>query len=151
MLIVLCTLVLTMRAEAQLRAYTSEEAAGFRGHWSLENWDKGGPLMRYVFLNMTEFWNHSLILRGGPVRPLEEALRPEVAQFITTTMSGQKTLLDYSRESTVNGLLVLHHGRIVFETYPRMRRVDLHNYMSIWPRSSRIAMSVAASTLETDM
>lgn len=129
--IVLWALVLAIPAAAQPGVYTSEEAAGFRGQWSLDNWDDGGPLMRYVFLNMTEFWNHSLILRGGPVRPLDEALRPEVAQFVTTTGAGKKPLLDYARESTVNGVLVLHRGRIVFESYPRMRSVDLHNYMSV--------------------
>ncbi len=50
--------------------------------------------MRYTFLNMAEFFNHSLILRSGPVRPLEVALRPEVARFITTTKSGKVSLQD---------------------------------------------------------
>lgn len=131
MVMVLGALTLPIWALAQDRGYTSEEAVGFRRQWNLDNWDDGGPLMRYVFLNMTEFWNHSLILRGGPVLPLEEALRPEVAGFITTTKAGRTSLLSYARESTVNGVLVLHHGRIVFESYPRMRSVDLHNYMSV--------------------
>jgi CubicO group peptidase (beta-lactamase class C family) len=128
---VICAFVLTIRAEAQERAYTLAQAAEFRSQWNLDNWDDGGPLTRYVFLNMPEFFNHSLILRGGPVRELEVALRPEVAQFITNTEAGRKSLQDYTRESTVDGVLVLHKGKIVFESYPQMRSVDLHLYMSV--------------------
>lgn len=131
MVISLCVVLLSSRADAQERGYSSAEAAAFRSQWTIDNWDDGGPLMRYVFLNAPEFWNHSLILRGGPVRPLEEALRPEVAKFITTTKAGMKPLQDYVRESTVNGVLILHRGRVVFETYPRMRSVDMHLYMSV--------------------
>ncbi len=131
MVIALCAVLLTSRADAQERGHSSAEAAAFRSQWTIDNWDKGGPLMRYVFLNMTEFWNHSLIVRGGPVRPLEEAPRAEVAQFITTTKAGTKPLQDYVRESTVNGVLVMHRGRVVFESYPRMRSVDMHLYMSV--------------------
>ena len=131
MVAVICAFVLTIRAEAQEGAYTLAEAADFRSQWNLDNWDDGGPLTRYVFLNMTEFFNHSLILRGGPVRELEVALRPEVAQFITTTEAGKKSLQDYTRESTVDGVLVLHKGKIVFESYPHMRSLDLHLYMSV--------------------
>jgi CubicO group peptidase (beta-lactamase class C family) len=127
----ICAFVLTVRAEAQERAYTVMEAAEFRGQWNLDNWDNGGSLTRYVFLNMSEFFNHSLVLRGGPVRELEVALRPEVAQFITTTEAGKKSLQDYMKESTVDGVLVLHKGKIAFESYPHMRSVDLHLYMSV--------------------
>ncbi len=117
MVIALCAVLLTSRADAQERGHSSAEAAAFRSQWTIDNWDKGGPLMRYVFLNMTEFWNHSLIVRGGPVRPLEEAPRAEVAQFITTTKAGTKPLQDYVRESTVNGVVVMHRGTVAAERY----------------------------------
>ena len=144
MVTVLCTFVLTIRAEAQERVYTLAEAAEFHSQWNLDNWDDGGPLMRYVFLNMPEFFNHSIIPRGGLVRPLEKALRPEVARFITTTGAGKKSLQDYTKESTVDGALVLHKGKIVFESYPRMRNVDLHLYMSV----SKVLASTLIALLE---
>ena len=131
MVTLVCAFVLTIRAEAQGQPYTLAEAAEFRGRWNLDNWDDGGPLTRYVFLNMTEFFNHSVILRGGPVRELPVALRPEVAQFITTTEAGKKSLQDYTKEPTVDGVLVLHKGKIVFESYPQMRSADVHLYMSV--------------------
>jgi CubicO group peptidase (beta-lactamase class C family) len=118
-------------AEDEFSGYSLEEATDFRQQWTMANWDKGGPLMRYVFLNMSEFWNHSLIDRGGPVRPLSEALRSDVAEFETTTDDGKMSLSDYVNNSTVNGALVVHHGQVVFESYPRMLVEDKHNYMSV--------------------
>jgi len=111
--------------------YSLEDADRFRREWNLDNWDEGGPLMRYVFLNMTEFWNHSLIHRGDFVRPLPPAPRTDVAEFMTTTGRGQLTLAEYVNHSTVDGAIVLHHGSVVYETYPRMQRGDMHNYMSV--------------------
>jgi hypothetical protein len=118
-------------AEDEFSGYSLKEATEFRQQWTMANWDKGGPLMRYVFLNMSEFWNHSVIDRGGPVRSLPDALRSDVAEFVTTTDDGKMSLSDYVNNSTVNGALVVHHGQVVFESYPRMLAEDKHNYMSV--------------------
>lgn len=118
-------------AHSEHSGYSLEEATAFRQQWAMDNWDKGGPLMRYVFLNMTEFWNHSVIDRVGPVRTLPIRPRDDVANFSTTTEQGRMSLDDYVNNSTVNGALVLHRGEIVFESYPRMRQEDKHNYMSV--------------------
>ena len=67
------------------RGYSLDEATEFRQTWNMDNWDEGGPLMRYVFLNMSEFWNHSVIDRSGPVRDLPADLRSGVANFVTKT------------------------------------------------------------------
>lgn len=119
------------QAEDSYQGYSLEEATAFHNEWNMDNWDEGGPLMRYVFLNMSEFWNHSLINRGGPVRELPLALREDIAKFLATTQDGEISLTDYVNNSTVNGALVLHKGRVVFEAYPNMHAKDKHNYMSV--------------------
>ncbi|MDE0755376.1 MAG: serine hydrolase [Woeseiaceae bacterium] len=111
--------------------FSLEEATAFRNEWTADNWDEGGALMRYVFLNMPEFWNHSVISRGGSTRDLPLSTRKDVTNFSTTTGDGEKSLQDYVNNSTVNGALVLHRGKIVFEAYPRMRQQDKHLYMSV--------------------
>ena len=116
---------------AENNGYSLDEANAFHNEWNIDNWDEGGPLMRYVFLNMAEFWNHSLIRRGGPVRELPVALRDDVGNFAITTRDGKTTLSKYIADSTVNGALVMHAGEIVFEAYPNMRAMDKHNYMSV--------------------
>lgn len=118
-------------ADEPFNGYTLDEATAFRNEWSMDNWDDGGPLMRYVFLNMPEFWSHSVISRGGPVLELPLNLRTDVAEFKTTTDVGERSLANYVDNSTVNGAVVLHKGKIVFESYPRMRPEDKHLYMSV--------------------
>jgi CubicO group peptidase (beta-lactamase class C family) len=118
-------------ASGEEGGYTLREATEFRNQWTLENWDEGGPLMRYVFLNMTEFWNHSVIDRGDVVRSLPLSLRDDVANFLTMTEDGPAPLATYVNNSTVNGALILHKGEIVFEVYPRMRKEDKHLNMSV--------------------
>ncbi len=129
--IALIFLTSTVHAEDAFQGYSLGEANAFRNEWNMDNWDDGGPLMRYVFLHMPEFWNHSVISRAGPVRELPLALREDVAGFATTTDRGELTLANYVGNSTVNGALVLHRGQIVFEAYPRMRPHDKHLYMSV--------------------
>ena len=118
-------------ADDEYSGYSLEEANEFRQQWTIDNWDDGGPLTRYVFLNMSEFWKHSVIDRGGPVRELAESPRHDVANFMTNTDAGEITLADYVYDPRVDGVLVLHQGRIVFEAYPRMNRQDKHLYMSV--------------------
>ena len=124
-------LAATAFAAGEYSGYSLEEATAYRQQWNLDVWDEGGPLMRYVFLNMSEFWNHGVIDRGGPVRKLREDLRTDVADFVTSTDRGEMSLDEYVNDSTVNGALVLHRGRIVYESYPHMFAEDKHNYMSV--------------------
>ncbi|MFK8050838.1 MAG: serine hydrolase domain-containing protein [Halioglobus sp.] len=125
-------------------SYSIEEVTSFRNEWTLENWDSGGPLSRYIFLNMPEFWNHSIISRSGPMNELSSNLRVDVTEFITTTDAGNIPLGDYVASSTVNGAIVLHHGKIVFEAYPQMRSEDSHVYMSV----SKVFASTLIAILE---
>ncbi|MDA0995163.1 MAG: serine hydrolase [Proteobacteria bacterium] len=130
-ILLLCLIGSCAPAFGDDKGYSLDEAEAFRNQWNMDNWDEGGPLMRYVFMNMSEFWNHSIINRGGPVRELPMAPRDDVATFMTTTQDGEITLTDYVNSSTVNGAMVLHKGRVVFEAYPNMRAKDKHNYMSV--------------------
>ena len=121
---------LTFAAE-EYSGYSFKEATEFRHQWTIDNWDDGGPLTRYVFLNMSEFWKHSVIDRGGPTRHLPEAPRSDIAAFVTTTDAGEMALAKYVNDPRVDGVLVLHKGQIVFEAYPQMGRYDKHLYMSV--------------------
>lgn len=124
--------------------FTLEEANRHRQAWTSANWDDGGELSRYVFLNMPEFWAHSLILRRSAVRTL--TLRPSeaVAEFQTQTQLGDLALRDYVEQTTVDGVLILHQGNVVFEAYPRMLPHDKHLYMSI----SKVFVSTLVAMLE---
>lgn len=134
----------TPAADEGFRGYSLEEATRFRNDWTIDNWDDGGALMRYVFLNMPEFFNHSLIHRGGSVRELPVKLRTEVAAGVTDTREGRLPLAAYVRKANVNGVIVLHRGAVVFESYPRMRPHDTHLLMSV----SKVLASTLIALLE---
>ena len=126
-----CLLFPLLATGEQFPGYSLEESQDYHSRWNLDNWDEGGPLMRYVMLNMSEFWSHSVIARHGSILELPIEIRSDVAEFITTTRQGRRTLDDYVNDSTVDGAIVVHDGRVVYESYPRMRPTDKHNYMSI--------------------
>lgn len=155
MRILLITLLSTIalhpcHADDTFDGYSLQEANEFRHAWTMDNWDDGGPLMRYVFLNMPEFWTHSVINRAGPVRALPLALRESVAAFETTTAAGKMTLAGYVDAATVNGAIVLHEGNIVFEAYPRMRPADKHLYMSVSKAHAATLIAILADREQID-
>lgn len=111
--------------------YTFDEMRRFHAEWSLATWDKGGPLMRYTFRRMTEFFPHAVIRCAGPVAELSVNPRDDVANNAIQASPGQMSLNDYVTAGPVNGVVILHHGDIVYERYPRMDADDLHLTMSV--------------------
>lgn len=80
---------------------------------------------------MTEFWPHSIIPRGASTRSLATDERPAIAEFVAKTSAGEVRLADYLDDPRMDGLIVLHEGRIAFEAYTNMRAVDRHLWMSV--------------------
>ena len=75
--------------------YTFDEMRRFHAEWSLATWDKGGPLMRYTFRRMTEFFPHAVIPRSGPVAHLRANERDDIAQARVRTSGGEVSLDAY--------------------------------------------------------
>ena len=111
--------------------YTFDDLRRFHDEFTLCNWIEAGEMMRYAFLNTTEFLPHALILRDGPIADLAELPRDDVAATPVRTPLGTVALDDYVQRGAVNGMVVLHRGAIVYERYPRMRRTDKHLLMSV--------------------
>jgi CubicO group peptidase (beta-lactamase class C family) len=110
---------------------THAEMLGFHAQIDGINWQYGGPKTHYHFLRRTQFLPHALIYRQGEIALLPEALRPDVARCPVQSERGLGTLEQVVERSPVNGMIILHHGRIVFERYPRMRPFDKHLFMSV--------------------
>ncbi len=124
--------------------YTFDEMRSFHAEWSLATWDKGGPLMRYTFRRMTEFFPHAVIRRDGPVVTLASTPRDDVAVTQVQTTIGAMSLDAYVRAGPVNGVVALHHGDVIYERYPRMNADDLHLTMSV----SKVFTSTLVAMLE---
>jgi CubicO group peptidase (beta-lactamase class C family) len=112
-------------------AYTFDELQAFHRDFTLRNWIEPGEIMRYAFLRTPEFMPHAVIHRDGPISVLAEAPREDVARTEVRSPLGQMSLDDYVRQAPVNGVVIVHRGVIVYERYPRMRRIDKHLLMSV--------------------
>ena len=112
--------------------------------WSLATWDKGGPLMHYTFRRMTEFFPHAVIRRNGPIATLDASPRREIEDATVQTTDGATTLDTYVQTGPVSGVVILQHGNIIYERYPRMNADDLHLTMSV----SKVFTSTLIAILE---
>ncbi len=111
--------------------YSFEDLQTYHDKFTLRSWIEPGEMMRYAFLNTPEFMPHAVIHRDGPVAALIEQPRDDLPRMETRTPLGQLALDDYVHQGPVNGIVILHRGVIVYERYPRMRRVDKHLQMSV--------------------
>ncbi len=106
-----------------------------------------GDKARFYYLNFSEIKKHSRILRSDTPKILEETPRDDIKNFITTTdlkKGGGLSLNDYIQQVEVNGLIIIHKGKIVFEGYPRMFPTDLHINMLI----TQVFVSTSIAILE---
>tara|TARA_R110002073_G_scaffold128999_3_gene275114 strand:- start:75464 stop:76705 length:1242 start_codon:yes stop_codon:yes gene_type:complete len=128
--------------------FTKEEIYAFHKHiYEGGNWTVYGDTERYFYLNFSEIENHSRILRSDTPKILEETPRDDVKNFITSTdlkKGGGLSLNDYVQQVEVNGLIIIHKGKIVFEGYPRMFPTDLHINMVI----TQVFVSTSIAILE---
>jgi CubicO group peptidase (beta-lactamase class C family) len=124
--------------------YTFDDLRRFHDEFTLRNWIEPGEIMRYAFLNTPEFMPHAVIHRDGPIAPLAEAPRDDLPAARVCTPLGELALDEYVQRGPVNGVVILHRGAIVYERYPRMRRVDKHLLMSV----SKVFASTLVAILE---
>ncbi len=128
--------------------FTKEETYAYHKHiYEGGNWTMYGDLERYFYLHFSEIKQHSRILRADRPKILEETPRDDVKNFITPTdlkKGGGLSLNDYVQQVEVNGVIIIHKGKIVFEGYPRMFPTDLHINMLI----TQVFVSTSVAILE---
>ena len=96
-------------------------------------WTVTGEEMRWMHLNTEQLFPSVKVYRNGPVREFNYALMDEIATFEVDTPDGPLTFDDflYSDQSTAMGVVILHGGKIVFESYPRMQEHEQPIYWSV--------------------
>ena len=128
--------------------FTKEEIYGFHKRiFEGGDWAEYGDLERYFYLNFSQIKKHSRIRRSDTPKILEETPREDVKNFITSTdlkKGGGLSLNDYVQQVEVNGIIIIHKGKIVFEGYPRMFPNDLHVNFLI----TQVYVSTAIAILE---
>ncbi|MCY1721584.1 serine hydrolase [Prolixibacteraceae bacterium Z1-6] len=101
----------------------------YRGRDFLINGDRG----TYSFINVPEMYQTATVYRsGGQVAMLEKNIDASLLGTMTDTDAGKMPLKDLLTDETarMQGLLVIHDGKIVLEEYPGMRELDKHSWFS---------------------
>jgi CubicO group peptidase (beta-lactamase class C family) len=132
-LLVLLAILLPYLSYAQdFNGYTLDEIQAIHADFDTnQQSNKGGDFTRYINTHMSEFWPHQVVSRSGPIRQLDYHLREDVKVFITKTIEGEIPLEEYVKSLLVDGMIILHKGKIVFEEYPHMKDYNKHHSFSV--------------------
>ncbi|MCH8142873.1 MAG: serine hydrolase, partial [Proteobacteria bacterium] len=70
---------------------------------------------------------------NGPVKPLAYEPMDAIADYVVATPDGPLSFASFldSDQSTAMGVVILHHGEIVVERYPRMQEYEKPVYWSV--------------------
>ena len=103
-----------------------------RAQVTVENWDKGGALSHWVYTHVSEVFPSAVVRRGGAIVDLPVQLKSEIGALKLKNADGSEQTLDQLvNNGAVDGCLVVHAGKIVYEKYPTIQPDDLHIIMSV--------------------
>jgi len=96
-------------------------------------WTVNGKDMAWNNKNLHRMFPTVNVYRAGPVRELGYRPMPEIASFEITTPEGKMTFAEFlnSDQSTAMGVVIVHQGKIVFESYPRQQAYEKPIYWSV--------------------
>ena len=96
-------------------------------------WATTGEQMAWMHKNVHQLFPTVNVYRSGQVKSLEFNPNADINQFPIETADGTMSFasLLQSDLTTTLGLLVLHKGKIVFESYPRMKEYEKPIYWSV--------------------
>jgi CubicO group peptidase (beta-lactamase class C family) len=129
--------------EPQPHLFGSEyPAAMFRRPSDLtaDNWFHDGHLRTYALLNLSDVVRSAEIQRGkGPVYMFGNARVPQLLDSVTVAFNEKEfpragtaiPLRELMSWVNCQGILVVRHGKIIFEEYPGMDPGQRHHWMSV--------------------
>lgn len=111
-------------------------------------WDVVGEQQAWYFKNAQQIAPNVSVYRAGPVRELERDAMDAIADYPVKTPDGEMRYADFlrSEHSTTMGMVIVHEGEIVFETYPRMQPYQKPIMWSV----TKVFVSAVLAILEDD-
>lgn len=127
--------------------YSAKKAYELHNKWSVGKFititESGG----YSYLHLGEFLPQAIIARDGKVAQLEHKLTPSIGNIELTNEGGDSLSLQAmitAKNSPVQGVMVLHQGKVAFEQYPGMRKNDSH----VWMSNAKVVAGLLIGQLE---
>jgi len=147
----LCVGCANTHADREPFEAASTVAETFRWHRALPTdttawWNVVGEQQAWYFKNLHQLYPSVNVYRDGPVRELRYRPMEEIADYPVETPDGRMRFVDFlhSDHSTTMGMVIVHEGEIVFETYPRMKAYQKPVYWSV----TKIFVSTLVAILE---
>ena len=111
---------------SQAQSTPKTPAPSMRAQATVENWDKGGALTHWVYAHISEVFPAAIVRRAGPIVELTAEPRPEIGALnVSDPNEPKQTLDEFIKNGAVDGCIVLHRGRIVYEKYPTIQPNDI--------------------------
>nr|WP_319397969.1 serine hydrolase domain-containing protein [uncultured Carboxylicivirga sp.] len=126
----------------------STDAQKYRTEYRALNFIKADQTGAYGFLNLPEVSPTATVYRNGQVSFLEENLNEELWNTVTKTNAGTMPLSELVQNDSarMQGLLVIHDGKIALEKYMGMRETDKH----VWFSASKTLTGILVHILEEE-
>jgi len=104
----------------------------------------GGDHSIYYNMHLSEMLTTAVSAPNMEYKPLQKAIDSKVGSEVTFTVKeGELSLDEYAVHPNhrVQGILMIHKGKIVYETYPGMNPEDMHAWMS--PGKATVGLVIA--------
>jgi CubicO group peptidase (beta-lactamase class C family) len=123
-----------------------------RAQVTIANWDKGGALSRWAYTHLSEVFPSAVVRRAGKIVDLPLELRSEIGSLkVSDPGAPEQTLDQFVNDGAVDGCLVLHDGKVVYEKYPTIRPDDLHIVMSVTKAVVLAALAILEDQGKVDL
>jgi CubicO group peptidase (beta-lactamase class C family) len=108
--------------------FTPEFIRGARANFGNFHFQMGGDHALYYAMHLQEFMPATESAPSMEYRPLERNLKPEIRNIKQKTSKGDLTLEEYMTDPQyrAQGMIMIHKGKVVYESYPGMRPSDRH-------------------------
>jgi len=108
--------------------FSAGDYSKYLAEMNLEDWDEDSALAHFAYLRTSLIFPVATIPRYGEVSVLQETPDSRVAEYRVSLSDGQELSFDelITTVAPVDGLVILHRGRIVYESYPHMFPFDKH-------------------------
>jgi len=118
--------------EQAAEGFSVDQAYRLRAQWTFSEFMANKVPSIYFYLRMGEVLPQAVISRTGPVKELVNAPDETIGAVKLPGPSGEMQLDDMlnPQVSPVQGVVVVHKGKVVYERYPGMRPTDNHIWMS---------------------